>query len=182
MRRRTFTLKRLSEGVELHSINGRKRPGQKSSSKALHLCWSALLCLPLGLSVASARAQGPADTTVVVNWGKATRVLRTTATLQIATQPPLLRDSPIHDRLFKALSDLQADYVRYIPYYPHPKLVVAELDPPRDHRTSWDFSLLDPPMEDFMRATAGHPGCCKFQYGPSVDVQDCKACSLSFRS
>jgi hypothetical protein len=30
----------------------------------------------------------------------------------------------------------------------------AELEPPKDGKTSWDFSLIDPMMEDLMNATA----------------------------
>jgi hypothetical protein len=164
----------------LRSANGRNKPSQRQSSNSLHLRCIALLCILVELCVVSAGAQAPADTTVVVNWGKASEVLRTTATLQIATQPPLLRDSPIHDRLFKALSELQADYVRYIPYYPHPKLVVAELDPPRDHKTSWDFSLLDPTMEDFMRATAGHPVVVNFSTIPAWMFKTAKPVAYPF--
>jgi len=33
---------------------------------------------------------------------------------------------------------------------------VAELEPPKDDQTSWDFSLIDPMTEDFLAATEGH--------------------------
>jgi hypothetical protein len=47
--------------------------------------------------------------------------------------------------------------VRYIAWYPYPKLVVPELEPPKNGKTSWDFSLLDPVTIDFLEATRGHP-------------------------
>ena len=37
---------------------------------------------------------------------------------------------------FKSLHDLQADYVRYVPWLPYPRLGVAELEPPKDGKTS----------------------------------------------
>ena len=40
---------------------------------------------------------------------------------------------------------------------PYPKLAVAEFELPQGGWTSWDFSLLDPLLEDFTPATAGHP-------------------------
>ena len=39
------------------------------------------------------------------------------------------------------------DYARYAPWLPYPRLGVAELEPQRDSRTSWDFSLIDPIVE-----------------------------------
>lgn len=44
-----------------------------------------------------------------------------------------------------------------VPWRPYPKLAVAELDPPHDGKTFWDFSDMDPVLADFMQATAGHP-------------------------
>jgi hypothetical protein len=41
-----------------------------------------------------------------------------------------MRDSPIHDKLFTRLSELNASYVRYVPWLPTPRLGVAELEPP----------------------------------------------------
>ena len=93
---------------------------------------------------------------VTVNWTKLTGVSKTHLTLQVVVNPPLRRGSPIHDRAWNALRDLQADYVRYAFWFPYPKLAVAELDPPSATETHWDFSLMDPLMQDFFRATAGH--------------------------
>ena len=54
---------------------------------------------------------------------------------------PLRRGSKIHDQLFQSLKDVGANYVRYVPWLPYPKLGVAELEPPGSGKTSWDFSL-----------------------------------------
>jgi hypothetical protein len=103
---------------------------------------------------------------VTVNWKKVVRVSQTTPTLQVVVNPPLGRGTAIHDNVFKSLYDLQADYVRYVPWLPYPKLGVAELDPPANGKTSWDFSLIDPMTVDFLEATKGHPVILNFSTIP----------------
>ena len=103
---------------------------------------------------------------IKVDWSKVVRESRTTATLQVVVNPPLRRGSAIHDRTFEELRKLGADYVRYVPWLPYPKLAVAELDPPADGKTSWDFSLIDPMTIDFLRATEGHPVILNFSTIP----------------
>jgi len=103
---------------------------------------------------------------VTINWDKVVTVSKTTPTLQVVVNPPLRRGSPIHDRVFQALHELGADYVRYVPWLPYPKLGVAELEPPADGKTSWDFSLIDPMMEDFMKAQEGHSVIINFSTIP----------------
>ena len=116
------------------------------------------------------------------HWDKVTGVSKTTATLQVVVNPPLRRGSPIHDNAFKSLHDIQADYVRYVPWLPYPKLGIAELEPPANGKTSWDFSLIDPMTIDFLEATKGHSVILNFSTIPAVDVQDRQACDLSGRS
>jgi hypothetical protein len=118
-------------------------------------------------STLTAQSPGAAEACkVTVDWNKVTGVSKTTPTLQVVVNPPLRRGSPIHDRVFEGLHDLGADYVRYVPWLPYPKLAVAELEPPADGKTSWDFSLIDPMMEDFMNATAGHSVIINFSTIP----------------
>jgi hypothetical protein len=45
-------------------------------------------------------------------------------------------------------------------------LAVAELEPPANGKTSWDFSLIDPMTADFMDATAGHSVMINFSTIP----------------
>jgi len=92
-----------------------------------------------------------------VQWDKVERVSKTTATLQVVVNPPLRRGSAIHDRVFRELERVGADYVRYVPWLPYPKLAVAELEPPTSEKTFWDFSLIDPMTLDFLNATKGQP-------------------------
>jgi hypothetical protein len=133
----------------------------------------ALSSLPLVIFLGScgqketAPQAAPAEKAkVTVNWDKVVTVSKTTPTLQVVVNPPLRRGSQIHDRVFQALHDLGADYVRYVPWLPYPKLGVAELEPPADGKTSWDFSLLDPMMEDFMNAQTGHSVIINFSTIP----------------
>ena len=113
-----------------------------------------------------ARGRASEKATVKVNWDKVVMVSKTTPTLQVVVNPPLRRGTKIHDRVFQALHDLGADYVRYVPWLPYPKLGVAELEPPQDGKTSWDFSLIDPMMEDFMNAQTGHSVIINFSTIP----------------
>jgi hypothetical protein len=112
-----------------------------------------------------AAAGAPAQK-IEAQWDKVERVSKTTATLQVVVNPPLRRGSAIHDRVFAELQRLGADYVRYVPWLPYPKLAVAELEPPTKDRTSWDFSLIDPMTVDFLNATKGHPVMLNFSTIP----------------
>ena len=126
---------------------------------------SSLTAVVLGVFLGPALAQQPPDK-VPVQWEKVIRLSRTTPTLQVVVNPPLRRGSAIQDNAFKALRDLQADYVRYVPWLPYPKLGVAALAPPRDGKTSWDFSIIDPMTIDFLEATKGHSVILNFSTIP----------------
>jgi hypothetical protein len=125
-------------------------------------CWPA--CSGSEKPTTEAAREEPAK--VTVNWEKVEEVSKATPTLQVVVNPPLRRGSKIHDRVFEALKNLGADYVRYVPWLPYPKLGVAELEPPENGKTSWDFSLIDPMMEDLMNATAGHSVVINFSTIP----------------
>jgi hypothetical protein len=101
-----------------------------------------------------------------VAWNEKVRASVTTPTLQVVVNPLLRRGSPIHDRVFQSLQELRPDYARYVPWRPYPRLGVAELRPPTDKQTWWDFSLMDPLFADFMAATAGHPSVIDFSTTP----------------
>ena len=92
---------------------------------------------------------------------------KTTPTLQVVVNPLLERTSKIHDRVFTELKNLGADYVRYVPWLPYPKLAVAELEPPTENSTSWNFSLIDPMIIDFMNAQKGKKVMINFSTIPA---------------
>lgn len=119
-----------------------------------------------GLAVVAGTAAQETPVKVEVHWDRVIRTSQTTPTLQVVVNPPLRRGTPVHDNTFKALHELGADYVRYVPWLPYPKLGVAELEPPGDNKTSWDFSLIDPMTIDFLEATNGHPVIMNFSTIP----------------
>jgi len=121
------------------------------------------LIMLLAFSVHICMAQ---DMSLIVKWDKTTMVSKSTATLQVVGNPMLRRGASMHDGSFSALKDLAADYVRYVPWFPYPKLAVAELEPPTATTTSWDFSLIDPMTIDFLEATEGHSTIMNFSTIP----------------
>jgi len=105
--------------------------------------------------------------TIRIDWDKTTAVSKSTPTLQVVTNPMLNPGSPIHDGAFAALKALGADYVRYVPWLPYPKIAVAELQPPAADHTSWDFTWIDPVTKDFLAATEGHSTIINFSTIPA---------------
>jgi hypothetical protein len=100
----------------------------------------------------AAVAQSPA---LQVDWNNLGGPTKTTITLQVVENPPLTRTSPIHDAAWQALAALHTDKTRFALWYPYPRLAVAELAPPAEHVTSWNFAEIDPLVEDFFAATGG---------------------------
>ncbi|WP_194410838.1 hypothetical protein [Microbacterium cremeum] len=99
---------------------------------------------------------------ISVDWGEVAGTNRTTLTTHLWAAPPLRRESPIHDRAFSALRDLKVDYARFLPWFSHPVLSVPALEAPTEGTTSWDFSKLDPFVEDFVAAAEGRPIVANF--------------------
>ena len=128
--------------------------------RRLSFCLSILAC---GFA---AHAQGPQQK-LEVDWNKTILVSHSTPTLQVVTNPMLNPGSPIHDGAFAALKALGADYVRYVPWLPYPKIAVAELDAPTKDKTSWDFTYIDPVTKDFFAATEGHSTIVNFSTIPA---------------
>ncbi len=124
-----------------------------------------LLCAIFFLFTGKLYALDKTDT-IKVNWDKVVKVSKTTPTLQLVENPKV-RQSPIHEATFKALKNLGADYVRYVPWFPYPKLAVAELKQPADGKTYWDFKLIDSTMSALMEATKGHSVVINFSTSPA---------------
>lgn len=130
----------------------------------------AVCCLAaaLGCLAVSAYAQQlnhPAE--VSVQWNKTLLISRSTPTLQVVVNPMLRPGSPIEQGAWTAVKDLGADYVRFVPWLPYPRLAVAELQPPTSSGTSWDFSFIDPITRAFLDATAGHSTVMNFSTIPA---------------
>lgn len=120
----------------------------------------AVLCMAMQAGVVFAQQE------IKIQWKTVQRVNRSNASLQAVVTPLMSRGSPMHDKVWQALKDLKAEYVRYVPWLPYPRLAVAELDPPENGTTSWDFSLIDPFTIDFLHATKGHSVMLNFSTIP----------------
>src|SRR5580704_9010481 len=143
-------------------------PGDARRAKPAAFCLGLILLMGLSSAGFQLVAQDHSKTnSIAVNWDKTTFVSKSTATPQVVVNPMLRGGSPIHDGSFAALKDLGADYVRYVPWEPYPKLAVAELDPPTKEKTSWDFTLIDPMTKDFLNATEGHSTIMNFSTIPA---------------
>lgn len=128
--------------------------------------WQSFTILVFGLIFANLAPAQDQPVKLEVHWDKVVRVSQTATTLQVVVNPPLRRGTSVHDNAYKAVHDLGADYVRYVPWLPYPKLGVAELEPPKDGKTSWDFSVIDPMTIDFLEATKGHSVILNFSTIP----------------
>jgi hypothetical protein len=149
----------------LNRFKGRsQRPGRAWPPLARGFARALAAALAL-LGAGALRAEDAVK--VTIGWDKATGVSRSVPTLQVVVNPPLRPGRPLARASYGAVRDLGADYVRYVPWLPYPRLAVAELEPPAPGRTSWDFSLIDPMIRDFMEATAGHPTVVNFSTIPA---------------
>ena len=129
--------------------------------------WIGLVLIAVAGSASVAGAQEKKQEKVDIDWDKVVIVSKSTPTLQVVTNPMLNPGSPIHDGSFSALKALGADYVRYVPWLPYPKIAVAELEPPIKEKTSWDFKYIDPVTKDLLAATEGHSTIMNFSTIPA---------------
>ncbi|HWE84020.1 MAG TPA: hypothetical protein VG267_03695 [Terracidiphilus sp.] len=126
-----------------------------------------ILAGPAAALHAQSPVNAPKPIALTVHWDRTVVVSRSTPTLQVVVNPPLRPAQPLAAPSFQAVKDLGADDVRYVPWLPYPKLAVAELEPPTPEHTSWDFSLIDPMMKEFLAATEGHPRVVNFSTIPA---------------
>ena len=112
---------------------------------------AAIAALPI-----YAPAQSPNGTAkVTAKWDKVQIVSVTVPTTQILAHKYTLRDSPVHDQLFKALRDLETDYTRLQLWFSVANQAVPELKEPTATATFWDFKYVDPLVEDYYANTKG---------------------------
>jgi hypothetical protein len=151
----------------VRAVHGEVTAMIMAQSKWSVLAFTRLLVVSLVCVGTAAAFQGPEAKTLVINWDKTTVVSKSTPTLQVVVNPLLRHGQPLSTASYKAVKELGADYVRYVPWLPYPKLGVAELEPPTAQKTSWDFSLIDPMTKDFLAATEGHPTVMNFSTIPT---------------
>jgi hypothetical protein len=129
------------------------------------LASSVLIALALTFFLAGCGAPStPKD--LVLHWNNTTVINRTTPTLQLVVNPHLVPGDPLGAAAFNAVRTLAPDYMRYQAWLPYPKLAIAELDPPTRQSTSWDFTLIDPMVNQFLTVTATHPAVIDFSTIP----------------
>jgi hypothetical protein len=156
--------------VQGNSPGNSREPARRSVLRAMGAAGVGAAVSPLLSAAANAgQVTGSAATApaaITIDWDNVARISKTTPTLQVVVNPLIQRSSPIHGNVFSELRALQADYVRFVPWFPYPLLGVAELEPPANGKTSWDFSLIDPIVADFERATRGHSRILNFSTTP----------------
>jgi hypothetical protein len=145
----------------LHSWGRVKPPLDKRS-------WGPLAALYLlaAMRLAADEAKAP-QCMVSVSWDKTVANSRSTPTLQVVVNPMLRPGSSMHDNAVALLRATHANFVRFVPWLPYPRLAVAELEPPTSSGTSWDFTLVDPMVKDFVEATGGAPIVMNFSTIPA---------------
>eukprot|EP01065_Artemidia_motanka_P030594 TRINITY_DN36627_c0_g1_i1.p1 TRINITY_DN36627_c0_g1~~TRINITY_DN36627_c0_g1_i1.p1 ORF type:complete len:531 (+),score=147.45 TRINITY_DN36627_c0_g1_i1:55-1593(+) len=121
----------------------------------------------------SVAALAAVNATVTVDWGRSLRTVDTAATVEVDVMPFLSRagEGGNYSGYYRALSELGADYVRLAPWYPYPRITVAELSPPDcgGAGSSWNTTLLDAVVADMMRAVCG-PGAASGDCGAGRSV------------
>ena len=127
---------------------------------------AALLALTLCLAGCGSLPSTSTSNDLTIHWDKVTVINRTTPTLQVVINPHLQPGDPLGVAAFNAVRTLAPDYMRFQGWIPYPRLGIAELQPPSPQSNSWDFTLIDPMVSDFLTATAGHPTVMDFSTIP----------------
>ena len=96
-----------------------------------------------------------ATATVATQWDNVTGTSSTVTTTQILAHAYTLRNSPIHDPLFKALENLHTDDTRLQFWYSVTRQAVFEVKEPTASQTFWDFQYADPLVADYYAHTSG---------------------------
>eukprot|EP00755_Sulcionema_specki_P004502 Sspe_Gene.4515::Locus_1486_Transcript_1_1_Confidence_1.000_Length_1607::g.4515::m.4515 len=110
---------------------------------------SALVVALIAVACSGAAVQ------VDVAWGSGSRTL-SSPTYQTSIDPKYRADglagsSNISKVVFENMKALRADRVRHVPWFPYPRLAVAELKAP-GKTCSWNFTLIDPITEGVLSA------------------------------
>ena len=129
--------------------------------------FTRLAVVSFALAFSAAILNSQEDPKLTIHWDKTTVISKSAPTLQVVVNPSLRPGEPLGAAAYKAVKDLGADYVRYVPWLPYPRLAVAELEPSTPQKTSWDFNLIDPMTKDFLTATDGHPTVMNFSTNPA---------------
>ena len=111
----------------------------------------------------------PPEASIAVDWSHSIDRFVTAPAIETDLMPFLARPNtafyPANGTVFRgsfsayyeALSELGADFNRFSLWYPYPRVAIAALEPPNcsANFTSWNFSMMDEVVKDFMQATNG---------------------------
>lgn len=140
------------------------------ASQALAVALLSLGCAAHPSSLQNLLQRSGSPLAIDVQWDDVVIESRTTATLQSVVNPLLLANSSIRDNALASLRDVAADHVRFVPWFPYPRLAVPEINPPvmtgTKCSTSWDFSYADQFLGDFLRSTPGVSHIINFSTTP----------------
>jgi hypothetical protein len=120
----------------------------------------SILCSPV-------RAASRTPIAVQIDWQKTITVSKTTPTLMYMVHPVSRKGRPMHDKALVALKNLGSEHPRFLNWDVYPRLSIAELSPPRDGKTFWDFSLIDAEFIPFLEATKDHEPMVSFAGVPA---------------
>jgi hypothetical protein len=136
----------------------------KKTYKLFSVTFLLVFISSLGFKNMALAQSGPFG--IEINWEKVESVSKTLLSIQVCPEPPMRRGHPASKNIYKSLKGMKVDYARLQPWYPYPRLGVAELEAPKNGKTSWDFSVIDPIVIDFMEAAEGRPVMLNFSTIP----------------
>ena len=87
-----------------------------------------LAAAAMAIAGMSAAVRGQQTPQLTVHWDKTTVVSKSTPTLQVVVNPPLRHGEPLGVAAYKAVKELGADYVRYVPWLPYPRSLTRNRD------------------------------------------------------
>jgi hypothetical protein len=80
--------------------------------------------------ICASYAQSSAPYSISCSWSSEIRALKTVPAFQTVVNPVTCRESPYHDAVYDKIAKLGANYQRYVPWLPYPRLGIVELEPP----------------------------------------------------
>jgi hypothetical protein len=110
------------------------------------------------------------DVTITVDWSKNLHQSTMVPTFQVVLNPLVQRGSKVHDNIWRYVSELDTDLIRFQAWLLFPKLVVMEMEKANcstNKNVSWDFSYMDAMLADFMAATKGKVNSINFCTTPA---------------
>lgn len=116
---------------------------------------AVLFTVVASLLAAPAFAAPDGPVSISAQWSHVEKVSSTTPTTQILAHAFTLRDNPMHDPEFQALKNLHTNDTRLQLWFSVTRQAVAELKAPTATETFWDFTWIDPLVEDYYNNTAG---------------------------